>query len=671
MVFFLFICFYVFFFTKIIKYETNIPSNTTEITAKLISFSIDGDKLSMLLKKKEKINATYYIKSEEEKNYLENNLLVGEILKLNGKQKEIIGRTIPNTFDYKKYLYNEKIYFSFSVSKLEIIDDNIDFLNTIKNKVEERLQKLGNNSYLRAFIIGDKTLIDNDQYENIMKNGVSHLFALSGMHLSFVYLFLSKLLNKFKYKKIMIYSFLFLYLFITGFSVSFFRAILFMILLDLNKKLEIKLSKIKILFITAFVLLIINPFYIYNVGFWYTFVVTFSLLFCSSIINKQNKIIQIVLVSTITFLFSLPISIYINYEINLLSILNNIILVPFISTFVFPLALLSFLLPIFLPIFNLFVSVLENMNVFFSSFAIILIFGKINLIEVFLYYFILILGIELRLKKIFVLLILFLIFLYNKNLFNFDYSVYFIDVGQGDSTLFVAPYNKEVIMIDTGGAVTYPKKDYQIRNKEFNLTDNIVLFLKSICIRKIDLLLITHGDQDHLGYASDIGESIPIKNVMINHGEINKKENELIQKYNRVEKYNSRVFDFQTYFMSLYDNENDNSILTKIKIHNQTFLLMGDASTNVEAEFMSKYNINATFLKLGHHGSKTSSSKEFIDYVNPKYSIISVGRNNRYGHPNKEVLDNVKNSKIYRTDQVGSIIVKINKKDLTIKTCMP
>ena len=99
--------------------------------------------------------------------------------------------------------------------------------------------------------------------------------------------------------------------------------------------------------------------------------------------------------------------------------------------------------------------------------------------------------------------------------------------------------------------------------------------------------------------------------------------------------------------------------------------LWQDASSITEKEIMNKYNLpNIDVLKVGHHGSKTSSSKEFINEINPKNSIISVGKNNRYGHPNKEVLDNLKESKIYRTDQDGNIMFKINNK-LKIETCSP
>ena len=101
-------------------------------------------------------------------------------------------------------------------------------------------------------------------------------------------------------------------------------------------------------------------------------------------------------------------------------------------------------------------------------------------------------------------------------------------------------------------------------------------------------------------------------------------------------------------------------------------MFMGDASVTTEKEILNKYNIsNIDALKVGHHGSRTSSSKEFINEINPKYSIISVGKNNRYGHPNKEVLNNLDNSKIYRTDQDGSVMFKLKNNKLKIETCSP
>ena len=101
-------------------------------------------------------------------------------------------------------------------------------------------------------------------------------------------------------------------------------------------------------------------------------------------------------------------------------------------------------------------------------------------------------------------------------------------------------------------------------------------------------------------------------------------------------------------------------------------MFMGDASTTTEKEILDKYNLSdIDVLKVGHHGSRTSSSKEFINDINPKYSIISVGKNNRYGHPNKELLDSLEDSKIYRTDEAGSIMFKIKNNKLQVETCSP
>ena len=132
---------------------------------------------------------------------------------------------------------------------------------------------------------------------------------------------------------------------------------------------------------------------------------------------------------------------------------------------------------------------------------------------------------------------------------------------------------------------------------------------------------------------------------------------------------NNKLYFLQT---KEYDNENDNSNVIYTELSGYNFMFMGDASSTTEKEIIDKYNLpDIDILKVGHHGSRTSSSIEFINEINPEYSIISVGKNNRYGHPNKEVLDALEESKIYRTDQNGSIMFKINNNKLKIETCSP
>lgn len=168
--------------------------------------------------------------------------------------------------------------------------------------------------------------------------------------------------------------------------------------------------------------------------------------------------------------------------------------------------------------------------------------------------------------------------------------------------------------------------------------------------------------------------------MILNCGAHNNLESDLIKLLNEKNiKYYSCIKDlnldkYKLYFLNtkIYDNENDNSNVIYTELNSYKFLFMGDAGVDKEKDILDKYNLsNIDVLKVGHHGSKTSSSKSFIDEISPKYSIISVGKNNRYGHPNKEVLNNLEGSKIYRTDEDGSIMFKIKNNKLKIENCSP
>ena len=183
-----------------------------------------------------------------------------------------------------------------------------------------------------------------------------------------------------------------------------------------------------------------------------------------------------------------------------------------------------------------------------------------------------------------------------------------------------------------------------------------------------------------MGEAINLVENFKVEKVVFNCGEFNELEQGLIKildkkkipYYSCIKELN--IDNNKLYFLNSgdYDNENDNSSVIYTELNNYKILFMGDASVEVEEDLLEKYNLrNIDVLKVGHHGSRTSSSKEFIDEIEPKYSVISVGRNNRYGHPNKEVLDNLKDSKIYRTDDDGSIVFKIKSNKLKIETCSP
>jgi competence protein ComEC len=294
------------------------------------------------------------------------------------------------------------------------------------------------------------------------------------------------------------------------------------------------------------------------------------------------------------------------------------------------------------------------------------------MVSTMLYYLIIILIVNAFKSNNFKYIILLLITIFihhNINYLNPYYKVIFLDVGQGDSILIVYPFNKGNILIDAP----------YIENKDIG-KNIIVPYLKSIGINRINYLINTHGDNDHVGEFKYIINNFNVDNVIINCGSYNELELDLISEldkkkipyYSCIKELN--INNNKLYFLNTkeYDNENDNSNVIYTKINNYKFMFMGDAGIEKEKDILDKYNINdIDVLKVGHHGSKTSSGKEFINEVNPKYSIISVGKNNRYGHPNKEALDNLSDSKIYRTDQDGSIMFKIKNNKLKIETCAP
>ena len=183
-----------------------------------------------------------------------------------------------------------------------------------------------------------------------------------------------------------------------------------------------------------------------------------------------------------------------------------------------------------------------------------------------------------------------------------------------------------------------------------------------------------------MGEAINLVNKFKVENVIFNCGPYNVLEQELIKVldkkkikyYSCIKELNIDNNKFHFLQTKYYDNENDNSNVIYTKLDGHKFMFMGDAGVEKEKDILDKYNLsNVDVLKVGHHGSKTSSSKSFINEINPKNSIISVGKNNRYGHPNKEALNNLEDSKIYRTDQEGSTEIKINKMEDKIKTYSP
>lgn len=674
LLFSLFILIRVIYITNNDIYKTKYKLSDTIITGYINNLKLDENKLQIELKGKEKVLINYYLKNNETLNYE-----LGDYIKVEGTLKKPNHNTNFNLYDYNLYLKSKKIYYIMTSNKIIKIRKNNKLNYKIKNNVINRIKKIDNN-YLYTFILGDTFNLDDNIKDSYRNNGISHLFAISGMHITFLSAFLLKLLSKLLKNKYIVntfvFAFLFFYMFLTNFTPSVIRATFLFMILSFNKLFNIKIKPINVIILILDIMLFINPYYIYNTGFLLSFSVSIGLvLFGKATNNYKNYFVKIFIISLISFLISIPIIINNNNEINLLSPFINVIFVPFISLIIFPISLLTFIIPILNHPLNIILNIEEKLSLLLSNINVNIILKEIKNIYIILYYILIIFVIKKMINKkyLYLLLILITLFIHNNiNYLNRNIIISMIDVNQGDSILIEFPNNKENILIDTGGIVN---------NNYYSLaTNTIIPYIKSKGIKKIDYLILTHGDFDHMGEAINIVNNFKVEKVIFNCGEYNDLEKDLIRVLdNKKIKHYSCIKELnidnnKLYFLNTkgYDNENDNSNVIYTELNNYKFLFMGDASNITEKRILDNYNlVNIDVLKVGHHGSKTSSSKEFINTINPKYSLISVGRNNRYGHPNKEVLHNLNNSKIFRTDQDGSILFKVKNNELRIETCPP
>lgn len=653
---------YSFIFINFIIVKSEYKDSDKNLYGTVIDYKKSKDKTTIWVKGKEKVLVNYYS---------DLNVSYGDYIYVYGVFKKPKENGNFNLFNYKRYLLSNKINYVVTASKITIIKKNDNVFYTLKNNLLKRIESANRSKgYILAFLYADKSLIEKDIYTKYQKIGVSHLFAVSGMHVSLISIVLLKLLNKIKERKryIIVSIFLSIYLFLTNFTISMVRATFQFILFFINKSFKLNIDNSNLVLFLFSILVIINPYNIYNIGFLFSFIISFTLIRCSKLI-KGKFIIKSLKTSLISFFSSMPVLINNFFEVNFLGIILNIIYIPFVSYILFPLSLVTVLFPSLDNILYMFISYFEKITVFFSnikflSFSIC----KMNIFLIIIYYIIFIYILKRKKKLIYkiIILIISLIFLINNGrIVNNEVSI--LDVGQGDSSL-IRLKNKN-ILIDTGGNINY------------DISKNILIpYFKSVGIKKIDYLVLTHGDYDHMGEAINLVENFKVKKVIFNCGPYNDLEEELIKALDKKKiKYYSCIKELnidnnKLYFLQTkeYDNENENSNVIYTELNGYKFVFMGDAGVEKEKDILEKYNVSKIdVLKIGHHGSKTSSDKNFIDEMNPKYSVISVGKNNRYGHPNKEVLNNLDNSKIYRTDQDGSIMFKIKNNKLKIETCSP
>ncbi len=657
--------------TLLPKYESVYKGSEEDFLCSIDNYKIEEDKMNLELACKEKLVGSYYFKNDEYK-FFKKKVNIGSSVIVKGKLVSPKNNTVPYLFNYKKYLYNKRVYYTLKIDNIKILKENSNSFIKLKNKVIKHVNSYKDSTYLYAFILGKTELISDEVLTSYRENGISHLFALSGLHVSIFSSILLFILKKLRFKEILnyvlIFIFLLLFSFITGFSPSILRATLLFFLLSINKVFYLNIRTLDILYLVFIILVIINPFIIYNLSFILSFTAAFFLIFSSDLLKGKNYFVSLFKVSLLSYFASLPLSIYYFGYTNLLGTILNLVFVPLVSFVVFPLTLLTFIISKFYSILNITTNLLESLSLLFNKFKIIIYFPRINLIFVFIYLSILMLYIKFKKKICLYLIIVLLIFFKIRPYMDNNTYIYYLDVGQGDSILVVTQHLNKTILIDTGGIVSFNE------NYKSNIVKNKTIpFFRRIGINKVDYLFLTHGDYDHAGEANELLSNFCVKKVFINKGNINNIEKKINNK--EVLRLKNFVIDnikVNSLNNNVFNNENDDSTILLFNIYDYKFLFMGDASIKTEEYLLNNYILpNVDILKVGHHGSYTSTSTDFINVIKPKYSVISVGENNMYKHPNKSVLDILDNTKLFRTDVDGTIEVKISKKRYKIKTYVP
>ncbi|MGL4949933.1 MAG: DNA internalization-related competence protein ComEC/Rec2 [Anaeroplasmataceae bacterium] len=641
---------FIFVFIFSLNNSTKLDLSNNEITGLVVDYK----------KKESYTSITIKVSGEKVLCYVDSyDYSVGDTVTLHGKFTDIKDKSYDADFSFKNYLNYNNIYTIFNSKKMQKNDVSNNLYYGLRYKIfsfyEEKLTE-PIFKYVKTLVFGINE-IDDDFNGKTRVLGISHFFQVSGFHISLLVIGLSFILSKIfinnRISENIIISVLIFYLYMCNFQVSVLRAVSVHIILILTKRYKLDFTTIDILSISVFVVLIFNIKSIFTTSFILSYLLSYTIILNQNIINSPNKLFSNIKLSLICFLVSMPIIINMNNEVNLLSFIFCVLIGYVMSFIMMPYSYICIIIP-FIPVLNIF-SYFDKVITYLSNISFLTLkVGSLNIYFVMIYYFFLVYlltKIDLKSKGIYKY-ILFSILFYvclNTKIFMPFYEVTIVDVGQGDSIFISSPMNKSNILIDA--------------------YSNVDKFLKTKGIDKIDNFFITHSDKDHIGSLDKIVKNYKVDNLYTNMYETYSIAN--ARKVNSNSVLSLQNFEINILSMNKkYTKVNNNSLVFILKLYEYKFMFTGDIEKEAENDISVKYKekLRSDFLKVGHHGSSTSSSSNFIQYVLPTESFVSCGKNNFYGHPNDDALLRLNKSNIYRTDVHGNITVKIYKNRYKVDT---
>ena len=617
------------------------------------------------------------------------NIEVGDMLLINGTYLEPDVARNERGFNYKEYLKTLEIYGTVEINHYKVIKKgriNKLILYTarlkeiLKSNISKVIKKAENKNLLIAMILGDTEDLSEELKTDFLNSNLYHILSVSGGQVSNIIIGITILFRLLKiHKKIMdvlCIVILIEFMFLTGLTPSIIRACIMCIISLISGLIIRRYDIANSLGISLLIILINNPFAINSLSVLLSYFGFLGIIVLGSFTIKEvNKVIKnnilryilnIVISSVAAQIFIFPIILYIFGTISLTFIFSNLLIIP-LSTVITIIGLFIMICP--LQIFGFVEPLIEltiNIVGFFSNIGISKIYCIIPNIKEIITYYVMSLYLYYMLrrdyiykiknffrkyKKIIVIILLLSIgtsYIY-KNIQK-DLYINFIDVGQGDSTLITTQFNKK-ILIDGGGSEF---------GSTFDVGEKTLLpYLLKKKIHKLDYVIISHFDSDHVGGILTILEELNVKQVLIpkqvEYSENYNKFLDIIKKRNIkikiVEEGNTINIDKNTYLDILWPEEkqikdnvlNNNSLIVRLCYKNFKMLFTGDIEEIAEQKLLQKYEntekLTADILKVAHHGSKSSSIAEFLEKVNPRIALIGVGKNNKFGHPNAGVLD--------------------------------
>ncbi len=670
--------FAIFFLTKANQTEQAYqaaPTQLAKIQMVPDTISVNGDLLSFRGKEAGQTYQVFYIlKSEKEQEFFKN---LNQTMLLSGQVdlEEATPQRNFGGFDYRTYLKHEGIYRIANLSSITEIrqQSSLSFFERLHELRRQAIVSIQRNfpapmqHYMTGLLFGylDKSFDEmSDVYTSL---GIIHLFALSGMQVGFfVALFRFIILRlglRRDYVDILQIPFSLVYAGLTGFSVSVIRSLIQSVFANLGIK---KLDNLAFTLMTLFILM---PNFLLTTGGILSFTYAFILSFID--FDKLSHYQKILTECFAISLGSLPVLLYFFSVFQPLSLLLTAIFSLAFDTLILPVLTFVFLLSPLVKItaLNPFFVFLETIIKFSKSLiGTPLVFGRPSLGILLL--LLLIIGLLYdcyRHKKVAIFLFSIIALLFFQIKHPLENEVTVVDIGQGDSIL-VRDVKGQTLLIDVGGKVRFSeKKSWQKRLADSNAERTLIPYLKSRGIGKIDQLVLTHTDTDHMGDMLEVAKELKIGQVLVSPGSLTKPDFVVKLRQMKTPVHAVSAGDnlpiMGSHLQVLYPNAvgdggNNDSVVLYGNLLGKNFLFTGDLEEEGEEQMMATYpNLPVDVLKAGHHGSKGSSSPEFLDHISPQMALISAGQNNRYKHPHQETLDRFQNQNmtIYRTDQQGAI----------------